>query len=299
MSKIIQRKANNSDIEGIAQLISESWKSFGPKSEMHIGDLYWACFNKKIDFQDLNPLVWQTPQGSIVAFSMVSKGGWCDLVVHPDLAASNFIPQAVASAEEHIRNRSGCLRFGRRIFNKEVESALLAMGFTRMNSGYPTLHLTLDGTTQEETRDDGISIGAGAEFSPTQRAEAWNDAFPADSRTEADMTTLMAARGYREDLDFTCWTNDGTVAAFCTVWLDEQTKTALFEPVGTRPDFQRRGLARLLVRTAANRLHTIGGRSACVRVYSENRAAKEFYLAVGFQQASFDFGFEKQRNGVI
>ena len=92
MSRIIQRTADNSDIEGIAQLISESWKCHGPKSEMHIGDLYWACFSKRTAFQDLNPCVWQTSQGSLVAFSMVSKGGWCDLVVHPDLEAADFVP---------------------------------------------------------------------------------------------------------------------------------------------------------------------------------------------------------------
>ena len=164
-----------------------------------------------------------------------------------------------------------------------------------MSTGYPTLTLTLtfDGTNQEELRDDGISIGKAAEFAPAERAAAWNEAFPADSRTESDIASLMTADRYREDLDFTCSTTDGTVAAFCTVWLDEQTQSGLFEPIGTRPAFQRRGLARSLVRTASSRLFRAGGRNACVRVHSENQAAKEFYLAVGFQQASFDFGFEK------
>ena len=277
-------------------MISESWRSFGPKSEMHIGDLHWACFNKRIDFQDLNPRVWQTSQGSLVAFSMVSKGGWCDLVVHPDLDASDFVPEAVASAEQHLRHRTDRLRFGRRIFDKQVESVLLELGFARMDTGYPTLQLTLGGAEQEATRNDSMSIGIAADVTPKQRVEAWNEAFPADLRTEADISSLMTASDYREDLDFTCSTTNGAVAAFCTVWLDEPNKVGLFEPVGTRPAFQRRGLARSLIQAASSRLFEVGAASACVRVHSENQVAKEFYLAVGFQQVSFDFGFEKQCN---
>ena len=296
MSSIVQRKAGSSDVEAIAHLISEAWTCWGPKSEMHIGDLYWACFHKQIDFQDLNPRVWQTPQGSIVAFSMVSKGGWCDLVVHPAHKASAFVPEAVAAAEGYVRDHGSCLRFGRRVFDKEVESVLLEMGFARMNSGYSTLRLTLDGTSEVEIRNDGISIGTAATFPPTPRAAAWNEAFPAESRTDTDIESLTKAHGYREALDLICSTNTGTVAAFCTVWLDEQNKTGLFEPIGTRPSFQRRGLARSLVRIASSRLFTVGGRDACVRVHSENQTAKEFYFAVGFRQVSFDFGFEKRWN---
>ena len=55
MGRIVKRIADNSDIEGIAHLISESRKCYGPKSEMHVGDLYWACFNKKIDFRNRKP----------------------------------------------------------------------------------------------------------------------------------------------------------------------------------------------------------------------------------------------------
>lgn len=295
MSKYLQRNAEKCDIEGIAQLISESWKCNGPKSEMHVGDLYWACFHKRVSFQELNPSVWETPEGSIVAYSMVSKGGWCDLVVHPEMEAADFVHGAVAAAEDHVRRLGRDLKFGRRISNEGVESALHSLGFTRMETGYPTLQLTLEGPTEEPIRNDEISTRLAGELTPSQRADAWNEAFPHDSRTEADIFSLMEAPGYREDLDLTCSTNTGTVAAFCTVWLDELTRAGLFEPVGTRPGFQRRGLARLLVQRATNRLYSAGARNAYVRVHSENQTARAFYQAAGFQQVVSNFGFQKLR----
>ena len=39
----------------------------------------------------------------------------------------------------------------------------------------------------------------------------------------------------------------GAVAAYCIIWTDELTKVGHFEPVGTHPDFQRRGLGKSLL----------------------------------------------------
>jgi hypothetical protein len=41
---------------------------------------------------------------------------------------------------------------------------------------------------------------------------------------------------YRRDLDIVAVAPDGELAAFCTVWFDDVTRTAVFEPVGTHPD---------------------------------------------------------------
>jgi len=47
---------------------------------------------------------------------------------------------------------------------------------------------------------------------------------------------------YRRDLDIVAVAPDGELAAFCTVWLGGVTRTAVFEPVGTHPAHQKRGL---------------------------------------------------------
>ena len=40
---------------------------------------------------------------------------------------------------------------------------------------------------------------------------------------------------------------DGELAAFCTVWVDPETRTAVFEPVGTHPNHQKRGLGKAVM----------------------------------------------------
>lgn len=49
---------------------------------------------------------------------------------------------------------------------------------------------------------------------------------------------------YRRDPDIVAVADDGEFAAFCTVWFDDVTRTAVFEPVGTHPNHQKRELGK-------------------------------------------------------
>jgi mycothiol synthase len=85
---------------------------------------------------------------------------------------------------------------------------------------------------------------------------------------------------YRRDLDLVAVAADGELAAFCTLWYDEVTHTAVFEPVGTHPDHQRKGLGRALMTEGLRRVAELGATLTTVGAYSE--AACALYAAVGF-----------------
>jgi hypothetical protein len=52
---------------------------------------------------------------------------------------------------------------------------------------------------------------------------------------------------YRRDLDVVAVAPNGEIASFCTVWFDDVTRTGVFEPVGTAPEHQRRGLGKAVM----------------------------------------------------
>ena len=89
---------------------------------------------------------------------------------------------------------------------------------------------------------------------------------------------IQTAPLYRRDLDLVAIAPDGAVAAFCTIWFDDVTRTAYFEPVATVPSHQRRGLARALLTEGLRRLQRMGAVSAEVGGYSE--AANALYRSV-------------------
>lgn len=89
---------------------------------------------------------------------------------------------------------------------------------------------------------------------------------------------IQTAPLYRRDLDLVAVAPDGAIAAFCTIWFDDVTRSAYFEPVATVPAHQRRGLGKALLTEGLHRLQRMGATRAFVGGYSE--AANALYRTV-------------------
>jgi mycothiol synthase len=87
---------------------------------------------------------------------------------------------------------------------------------------------------------------------------------------------------YRRDLDIVAAAPDGELAAFCTVWFDDITRTAVFEPVGTHPSHQKRGLGKAVMSEGLRRAQRLGATLATVSSYSTG--AHALYNSMGFTE---------------
>jgi len=85
---------------------------------------------------------------------------------------------------------------------------------------------------------------------------------------------------YRRDLDILAVAPDGELAAFCTVWFDDITRSAVFEPVGTHPNYQKRGLGKAVMSEGLRRAQRLGATLATVSSYSTG--AHALYESMGF-----------------
>jgi mycothiol synthase len=85
---------------------------------------------------------------------------------------------------------------------------------------------------------------------------------------------------YRRDLDIVAVAPDGELAAFCTVWFDDITRIAVFEPVGTHPAHQKRGLGKAVMSEGLRRAQKLGATLATVSSYSVG--AHALYNSMGF-----------------
>lgn len=89
---------------------------------------------------------------------------------------------------------------------------------------------------------------------------------------------IQTAPLYRRDLDLVAIAPDGAIAAFCTIWFDDVTRSAYFEPVATVPAHQRRGLGKALMTEGLRRLQRMGATRAFVGGHSA--AANALYRSV-------------------
>ena len=91
---------------------------------------------------------------------------------------------------------------------------------------------------------------------------------------------------YDPALDLAVEDAEGRIAGYALFWFDRTTQVGLLEPMRVEDEFQRRGLARLLLSNGLDRLAGRGARR--LKVGFETDAARDLYLGAGFVQTSVD-----------
>jgi mycothiol synthase len=119
------------------------------------------------------------------------------------------------------------------------------------------------------------------------RVELHRAAFPTSRLNVEKYERLLTLPHYRLDDDLVVEAPDGSLAAYALGWLDPVGGVAEFEPVGTHPDHQRRGLSRAVVTYGLRRFFEAGAR--IVQVYSDaaEAPAEALYDASGFSRRAF------------
>ena len=113
--------------------------------------------------------------------------------------------------------------------------------------------------------------------------------------TEAKYRGAMGTPPFRDDLDFAVEAADGTLVASAIGWYDEENHVGEFEPVGTHPDYRRRGMARALMLFGLRRFRAAGAERVVVGCRGDDEYAipKRLYESVGFRELSRELRFIK------
>ena len=166
-----------------------------------------------------------------------------------------------------------------------LEQALIAeLGFTPTAFALTQFFQPLDRELPDPTIPDGYvvrSVAGPAEI--PARVDVHRAAFAPSKLTIAMYELLVRLLPYRYDLDAVVEAPDGRFAAFTLAWLDAEASLGYFEPVGTHPDHQRRGLGRAVNAYALRRLRDEGAREAMVYSSTANPGSEALYRSVGFR----------------
>jgi ribosomal protein S18 acetylase RimI-like enzyme len=125
------------------------------------------------------------------------------------------------------------------------------------------------------------------------RVQVHRAAFPPSRLNVSKYERLLSLPHYRFEDDLVVEAPDGSLAAFAMAWWDSDSRVGEFEPVGTHPDHQRRGIARALLGCGLDRYAERGAR--VVQVYSDaaNPASEALYEAIGFRRRAHHRRYER------
>jgi mycothiol synthase len=90
-----------------------------------------------------------------------------------------------------------------------------------------------------------------------------------------------SAPGYSYDLDFCIVSAERQHVAFCLGWIDAANRVAEVDPVGTHPDYRRRGFAKAVVSACFRELARRGVRRAYIGSAPEPNISTRLYQSLG------------------
>jgi ribosomal protein S18 acetylase RimI-like enzyme len=148
----------------------------------------------------------------------------------------------------------------------------------------------------EPTLPEGFQFRTAGEVGPEAAAQANIDAWHPSTFSLEAYEGVRSTAAFRDDLHILVEAPDGTLAASTIMWFDEANRTAEFEPVGTHPDFRRRGLAQAMLLHGMHVVRTAGATHATVACLGvPGNAALRLYESVGFRELSRDAELVKRK----
>jgi ribosomal protein S18 acetylase RimI-like enzyme len=250
--------------------------------------MFMNCFH--IRLEDAVHL-WETASGEIAGVVLPIDPGSAHFQAHPLLRTRELEEEMLDVAEEHLTAVSPDGSKSLSVWATEGDLLRLELlekrGYKRGEWPEYKHYLNLDAAVKDAPLASGYtirSLGDGLEL--LERCYASGLGFhEGDIRVAVDnrndpgwYRNIQNAPLYRRDLDIVAVAPDGAIAAFCTAWFDDVTRSGVFEPVACVPAHQRRGLARAVMTEGLRRLQRMGAVVACVGGFS--REANTLYSVV-------------------
>jgi GNAT superfamily N-acetyltransferase len=239
--------------------------------------------------------IWEDGNGRIAAVLNQESNGQAFLQIDPEWQSAELEAEMIATAEEYLTRPNADGRDHLLVWANEQDGlrqeVLAGRGYGKETWAEYQRRRTLAAPIPDARPAAGYTVralGDGAEL--LERSYASGLAFHPDDvsyavENRADVNwyrNIQNAPLYRRDLDIVAIAPDGAVASFCTIWFDDVTRTGAFEPVGTVPVHQRRGLGKAVMAEGLRRLKRIGATMAYVGSYSAE--AHGLYEAMGFTE---------------
>ena len=299
---------NEIDDVAMRAMLVDAWRIAGCEAGYwHIGAaLAWRTFlmSFRVDLR-ANIRLWFADANALVGFAVFGDDFSLDWQLHPAHSWRGIEEEMLAWGEARWREamadstipteRKRALIAGALATDVRRCEFLTQHGFTREEHPYLRFARTLDDPIAVPTLPQGFSVrGVAGENEITNRASAHREAFHPSRVTDEGSARLMRMRDYDRELDVVAVAPEGTLAAYAMTWLDVTNQVGEFEPVGTRPSFQRRGLARAVLLQGMRRLRERGANTVLVCTGSANENAIRLYESVGFRVVNQDHNFVRQ-----
>ena len=294
---------DSTDLAPMRQLLMDGAQSKIPASYMHPGCLDWHTHYPPDEEANQRTLrLWERvgeEQPTLEAWAIFSRHEKTfDLFVSPALHGTPLhavvMDEYVAWAEARAREagRKELWPFWAMEYDKVLERLMQERGFVLIQADppVPLFERTLDELPTIPLPDGFTVQGVSNLDDGRLRAAVLHSAFRPDGDWEkfwAEYAQFIGSAVYDGARDLFVRSPDGRGASACTIWFDPVNGVGLFEPVGTHPDFQGKGLGKAVMAEGLRRMKAAGMSRAQVGFDPTNVAALALYTSMGFGASAY------------
>ena len=302
--KLEERPYHSShDLARMRELVIVGQQANIAASYMHPGCLDWSTHNPPDEAANRSDLrLWEgvdeaAPGLAAWAIFLRHEGSF-DLFVHPAVHGTDTHARVMDAylAWAEARAREAALEWLWPFWAMDYDTVQLglmrARGFevVQVDPPPPLFDRTLE-TLPEVTLPTGFTVQGvtNAELGQ-QRARVTHGAFHSKDDWDAywaKYAQLMGSAVYDGQRDLLVRAPDGRGASACTIWFDSVNAVGLFEPVGTHPDFQGKGLGKAVMAEGLRRMRAAGMQRAIVGFDPNNAPARALYSSLGFRASAY------------
>ncbi|MDQ3065901.1 MAG: GNAT family N-acetyltransferase [Actinomycetota bacterium] len=270
------------DIPRLQELVSRRWRAAGePPVSVHVGDIPWRLLSIA-QGDRFRIRLWEDDDG-VAAWAWLTRPDELELSIaagrHHELL-DDVLGWAESTAE-------GPLKVDSLDADTELRAQLESRGYRRLDEDEFFMHARRLAGTPGPTLPEGFILRhVRLPEDLGQRVEVHRSAFGRPGRpsrlTVESYVAVTEAWPYRPELDWVVESPDGSLAAFCLAWLDEDNRVGLLEPVGTHERHRRAGLASAACLGALRALAAAGADHAVVSAFTDE--ARALYRSIGFAE---------------
>lgn len=300
-----RRYRDEADWHAMLELLAAGRRADNGTYYVHAGDVSWWLFYRDGPDPFLDQIWLWEAAGRLEAWALLDPAaGYFDLFIQPDLCGAPAAEAKLAWCEAELARRVRAAG-GEwlRVFwvletDRVLRAALERRGFRAEGEVFNYMTQPLPEPLPAAALPAGFSVrGVAGPAEAATRARAAYGAFKSKwewDRYLARYQRFTQSRVYDRERDLVVITPEGQAAAFCVWWADDANGVGLFEPVGTHPDFQRRGFGRAVIQEGLGRMRARGLRQASVCCQAADPGALAFYESCGFQRANRLLTYAKQ-----
>lgn len=264
--------------------------SYTEDSRWHVGDVAWHLAVTGGQGLGDRTDVWEGHAGGLLAVS------WWDRIevdgqprvaltfIGPTHLLPSIVDHSLATLEPSITAVDVVVL----AVEREQEEVLAQLGFVPQQHREFFVNLQRDltalGWDDTPTPPAGVRVERADQHPPQAWVELHRAVWPDSTLSVAERASLTSTWPYDPRFDLVAVTDDDLLVGYVVGWLPPGAPTGQFEPVGTLPDWRRRGISRALGHRVLTAFADAGATRALVYARGDDAypAARATYVSMGF-----------------